>query len=270
VYGAGGQTTNLHHRIELHDLRRKILLDFFPGKSPIACSPDGRRIATQGVEDGRVQVRLLGAPDGTASEQPTSVPAWIDQQADRPGKHRDVQALAFSPDGTILAASGFTDLAEGFLILLESSSGRLRATLRSPAPIQPPTFALAFTPTGTLLVTAGLGTKVQFWDVTNRRLADERVGHSAYIQNLAISSDGKTLATGSAKGTIKLWSLEQRVELLTLRAHERDVVSLRFSPDSQVLASSGGDGVVRLWRAPSEEELRSSNRKTGQDRERQP
>jgi WD40 repeat protein len=92
--------------------------------------------------------------------------------------------------------------------------------------------------------------------VANRRLADERVGHSAYIQSLAISPDGKTLATGSAIGMIKLWSLEQRVELFTLRAHEGDVASLRFSPDGQVLASSGRDGVVRLWRAPGEESSR--------------
>jgi eukaryotic-like serine/threonine-protein kinase len=250
VYGTGGQPTNLQHRIELHDLQRRVVLDSFPGRLPIACSPDGRRIAIQGIEDGSVQVRVLGISDRMSSDRSASVSAWIEPRHDPPLKRHDVQALAFSPDGTILAASGFTDLGEGYLILLESSSGQELAELRSSSSIQPPTFALAFTPDGSRLVSGGLGTKVQFWDVPSGRLVDEWVGHSSIIESLAISPDGKTLATGSARGLIKLWSVEQRAELLTLPAHERHVASLRFSPDSQILASAGRDGRVRLWRAP--------------------
>ncbi|MBI4323970.1 MAG: hypothetical protein HY674_01775, partial [Chloroflexi bacterium] len=222
VFRVGEQATNLQHRIEWHDLRRKVLLDSFPGKSPIACSPDGRRIAAQGVEDGSVQVRLLGPSDGMSPGPTASALAWVEQPKNGPAGRRDVRALAFSPDGTKLAVSGFTDLVEGYLILLESSSGRELATLRDNRSIQPPTYALAFTPDGAQLVTGGLGTKVQFWDVASRALVDEWVGHSAYIHSLAISPDGRTLATGSAKGVIKLWSLEQRAELLTLPAHEWD------------------------------------------------
>ncbi|MBE7503905.1 MAG: hypothetical protein HS113_27190 [Verrucomicrobiales bacterium] len=183
---------------------------------------------------------------------------------------RGVRALAFSPDGTLLAVSRWTDRADGNLVLQESRNGRHLATLSGSRTIQPPTYALAFTPAGTRLVTGGLGTKVQFWEVPSGRLVDEWVGHSAYITSLAISSDGRTLATGSARGLITLWSLEQRAELLTLPAHNWEVASLAFSPDGQVLASGGWDGTVRLWRAFSEHELRSSNRDSGPLREKEP
>jgi eukaryotic-like serine/threonine-protein kinase len=248
-FGAEPQATNWQHRIELHDVRRKVLLESFPGRSPVACSPDGSQIATRTVEDGSVQLRLLARPNGTSPGRPSSVLAWVEQQNDRSVKRRQVLTLAFSPNGTILAASGGTDRAEGELVLFDARSGRRLATLRSRSSIQPPTYAMAFTPDGTRLVTGGLGTKVQFWNVAGGRLVDEWVGHSAYIVSLAISPDGKTLATGSGKGLIKLWSLEQRAELLTLPAHERQVDALRFSSDGQVLASSGQDGRVRLWRA---------------------
>jgi WD40 repeat protein len=163
-----------------------------------------------------------------------------------------VWALAFSPGGTILAVSGLTDMLEGELVLLDSRNGRQLAALRSNSSIQPPTYALAFTPDGLRLVTGGLGTKVQLWEVPSGRLVDEWVGHSAYITCLAISPDGRTLATGSGKGLIRLWSLEERAELLTLPAHEFHVESLRFSSDGRLLASAGRDGRVRLWRAPAE------------------
>ncbi len=196
------------------------------------------------------QLRFLARPNGTSPGSASSVLAWVEQQNDRSVKRRDVWTLAFSPNGTILAASGRTDLAEGELVLFDARSGRRLATLASGGSIQPPTYAMAFTPDGTRLVSGGLGTKVQFWNVADHRLVDEWVGHSAYIVSLAITSDGKTLATGSAKGQIKLWSLEQRAELLTLPAHELDASWLHFSPDGRVLASSGRDGLVRLWRAP--------------------
>jgi WD40 repeat protein len=246
--GGNSQATNLQRRIELHSVRRQVLLDSFPGRSPVACSPDGSQIATQGAEDGRVQLRMLSPSGGTAPERRGSVLAWIEPQEHRPDKRQNVLALAFSPDGTLLAVSGLTAGAEGELALFDARSGRRLTTLRCSGSIQPPTYALAFTPDGTL-VTGGLGTKVQFWDVPSGRLVDEWVGHSAYITSLAISPDGRTLATGSGKGIIKLWSLEQRAELLTLPAHERDVGALAFSSDGQVLASGGGDGRVRLWRA---------------------
>jgi len=252
TFGGDAQATNLQYRIELHDVRRQVLLDSFPGRSPFACSPDGNRIATQGAEDGRVQLWILSPPDGTATDRRGSVLAWVELQADGPVQRQDVLALAFSPDGTLLAVSGRTGQAEGELALLDVRSGRRLATLRDHRSIQPPTYALAFTPAGTRLVTGGLGTKVQFWDMAKRELVDEWVGHSAYLESLAISPDGRTLATGSAKGVIKLWSLEQRTELLTLPAHKRGVVWLCFSPDGQALASSGRDGTVHLWRAPAD------------------
>jgi len=229
------------YRTALYDLQNNALVEGFPGSVPIELSPDGECLVMQGEARGSFQMRDLGTGR-----------IWPEPNMARPLGSIDLDALAFSPDGKVLAAS--VQVPEGFkLVLLEAATGKLLEELKSDLP-EAPIYGMTFTSDGARLITVGYTCRVQVWDMRRRKFAFELRGHTSPIRCLAISSDSKTLMTGSAGGVIRFWSLEQEqgVELLTLRAHERNVNTLALSPDGNTLASGGKEGKVRLWRAVPE------------------
>ena len=74
--------------------------------------------------------------------------------------------------------------------------------------------ALAYSPDGATLATAGEDGEVKLWDTVGGRQRVTLTGHSDMVNALAFSPAGRTLATASLDSTVKLW------DVLTLR--ERD------------------------------------------------
>jgi WD40 repeat protein/serine/threonine protein kinase len=160
---------------------------------------------------------------------------------------RDVQSVAFSPDGATLASCG----GDGMVRIWEVHTGRQLRTLQAQSRFI--ANSLAFTPDGNTLASAHWEDSVRLWDVASGELRGELSGHKKAVRALAISPDGRTLACG-AEWTVKLWDLETRNERVTLSGHHGPVLALAFSSDGRTLASGDGwstDGgsrrVVMLW-----------------------
>jgi WD40 repeat protein len=115
-----------------------------------------------------------------------------------------ITALAFSPDGRILA----TCSQDGTAMLHDVRSGKHIRTLTAlPAGYGGASglFDLAFSPDGNSLITAGQYGSLKLWDVSTGREELSFLGDSNRVLCVAISPDGTRLASGSTAGEIKIW-----------------------------------------------------------------
>lgn len=119
-----------------------------------------------------------------------------------------VTAIAFHPDGELLAHSG----ADGVIIVepwetLGSSTNRIWLRHADNLSKAYAVTALAFSPRGKYLASAGLDGTVRLWDYANW-YAERVFGElGSTPQALAFSGDGSRLFGGSATGVLCQWSI---------------------------------------------------------------
>ncbi|MFM7810116.1 MAG: WD40 repeat domain-containing protein, partial [Planctomycetota bacterium] len=196
---------------------------------------DGKRLATRCPADSDAQeIRLW---DLKTSEQLGETIRLSGNSIANP--------IAFSPDGTILAATS----EGGEVFLLDAETGRpLGSPLKGLAG-QPR--CLVWSPDGELIVRA-TSSILEGWNVSRHEPAWEPLrGHVGDVTDVAISPDGKTLASASERDeAIRLWDPATGKESGVLRMPETSVIhAVAFSPDGTVLAGAFGRGQVSFWHA---------------------
>ena len=58
-------------------------------------------------------------------------------------------------------------------------------------------------------------------------------GHSHFVQDVLISSDGQFALSGSWDGTLRLWNLHTGATTCRFLGHTKDVLSVAFSADNR-------------------------------------
>ncbi|MFQ5935809.1 MAG: protein kinase, partial [Acidiferrobacterales bacterium] len=108
-------------------------------------------------------------------------------------------------------------------------------------------YAIAFSPDGKTLASAGYDKTIRLWNVTTG--ASRRVlrGHGRSINSVAYSADGKWLASAADDATVRLWNAATGRTKRKLRGPGYAVYSVAFSPTGSRLAAGGKDRTVFVW-----------------------
>ncbi|MGJ0483987.1 MAG: N,N-dimethylformamidase beta subunit family domain-containing protein [Methylomicrobium sp.] len=203
------------------------------GIKELALSQDGSEIGV-GTEDGKIRVfNKNGSQRWTV-----------------PGHHgRAITGLAFRGKTKELVTTGVDTEIKTW-----DANGKNLQTFYGP---EHPTHAVAVSPDGQFIATAGEDTRVFLYDAVAHKLSNIFSGHINFVNGLAFSPDGQVLASAGAEGRTLLWDVKTGKLLRTLLGHSDQVNAVAFSPDGDQLASASADGTVILWNVITGEQFKT-------------
>lgn len=241
------------------------------GRVPVF-SPDGTTLAL-GEMDG--SIRLLSLKAGRIT---TTLPTPIEGNG--------VTALAFSPDGRLLASGhGHSD---GTIRFWNPATGAPAGSLEGHRGW---VTTLLFTPDGRTLYSGSSDQTIRGWDVAQRKEIGRLRGHTRSLTGLALCRDGNTLVSCAKDGSVRVWDVKSQPQrashavlpvrvgaygapftrdsrrLITASASDPVIIwevatareleripalgtnhhSVALSPDDRLLAVGGLDGTIRVW-----------------------
>jgi WD40 repeat protein len=193
------------------------------------------------------------SPDGAilASGGDDSVKLW-DVDAQQEIATLDVPRshghVAFSPDGSTLAVD-----SGGAVSLWDIRAREEIATFGGHVYVS----AVAFSPNGRTLASGdGWDATVKLWDIPSGREIATLAEHTFHINALAFSPDGGTLAVANyMSDPLRLWDVRARRQIAALRGHADNVRSIAFSRNGRLLASGSDDGTAKLWSVAGQHEV---------------
>ena len=206
-----------------------------------------------------------------------------------------VTAVAFSPDGSQLASSGYhevlvwnaadsslirriSNVAERIYDLEFSADGNMLAVaagtpgqlgelklfsatngqlIRTLVRARDAIFALSFSPDGQLLACAGADRSINVVKVADGTEILRIEDHADWVMDVNWSPNGQRLVTSSRDKTSKVFEAATGNPVITFSGHGEPVYSAAFLADSTTIVSGGSDRRLRIWNSGDAKEVRA-------------
>ncbi len=166
----------------------------------------------------------------------------------RIGKGEIYGKIAFSPDGSVLAAASSIGIW-----IYDGYTGKELKLLTADLDYDS---NLAFSPDGKTVACSN-SNELYLWDIDTGNIRLTIAAHSGGISGVAFNPNGETVATSSSynkDGAIKFWDVSDGSLKYTIVGHESGDDTINFSPDGKFFASLGDTGTeegegtsVRIW-----------------------
>lgn len=218
---------------------RRLLGKHPGGFWPIAFSPDGRLVASEGRSH---VIHVWDVSNGKEVRQINDVAV-------------KVWSLCFSPDSKALACGTSPDgrvTAKPALHLWDLDSGKERCHFNMHFSF---VTGLAFSPDGKTIASGDStreGSFAHLWDTATGKEICCHTGHREDVGALAFSPDGKLVASGAGSvgqkdNSVHIWEAATGRLIRRFEGHHSCVGSVVFSPDGLTVASGAGDSTILLW-----------------------
>jgi WD40 repeat protein len=207
----------------------------------VAFDATGRRIAADGPMDGGRShvIRVFDLETG-------------DVKSFDPGDGKDINTVAFLPDGSLLIA-GF-----GGLRRLDLEMGSFELLLAHPG-------GAFLGPDGRHVLLLDTGDNVQepvgtasVYDLRERR-GWPLSSHGDQVTLMAWDPSGTRVVTGSRDGIVRVGPVTGEEPHLLI-GHQAPIWGVRVDPTGRLVGSTSGDGTVRIWPMPEGQPLHTWSR----------
>ena len=204
-----------------------------------------------------------------------------------------VTAIAYSPDGSELATSGYheiliwsgrdgqrlariTNVAERVYSIQYSPDGKIIAVAAgTPAQLGEvklfsaetreliadlvrtgdAVFAVSFSPDGKRLATAGADRAIRVFNVATKKQQLLIEDHADWVMDVAWLPDGSKLISASRDKTAKVFDAKTGDSLVTFNGHAEPVFGVAAAPDGKTVITSGRDKSLRRWNVTDAKEV---------------
>lgn len=155
-------------------------------------------------------------------------------------EHGPMDAVAFSPDGRLLATGGRDNLIRLWDVATGTQQRILEVNMDWVTD-------LVWHPDNRTLISGSRDGTVRITDTQTGRIQQIITAHSDPVTSLALTTDGDILATGGHNSTIHFVHLPTTETLGVVENFGGLVWDLAFRPNSRQLASASEDGSVWFW-----------------------
>jgi len=157
-----------------------------------------------------------------------------------------INSLAFSPDGSLLAAA----LDSGWIELYDMHNSKLIGALEGQTTSE--VWTICFSNDGKRIISGALDRAVRIWDVATRECNWALRGHDEWVNGVAIAPDGHHIISAGGDKTVRIWDTKTMSCKATLRGHNDFVRSVCVLDDMDTIVSASDDMKLRKWSIQTE------------------